>query len=31
MKSLLLVEFKGFLGNKNIKNIHFIFELINYC
>jgi hypothetical protein len=30
MKSLVLVELKGFLGNKNIKHIYFISELINY-
>jgi hypothetical protein len=30
MKSLLLVKFKRFIGNKNIKLIYFISELINY-
>jgi hypothetical protein len=29
MKSLMLVEFKGFLGNKNIKHNYFISDLLN--
>jgi hypothetical protein len=30
MKSLMLVKFKGFLRNKNIKHIYFISKLANY-
>jgi hypothetical protein len=30
MKSLLLVEFKGFLGSKNMKHIYFISDFIKY-
>jgi hypothetical protein len=29
MKSLLFAEFKGFLGNKNVKHNYFISELLN--
>jgi hypothetical protein len=29
MKSLLLVGFKGFIGNKNIKHNYFIYELFS--
>jgi hypothetical protein len=30
MKSLMLGKFESFLGNKNIKHIYIISDLINY-